>query len=348
VGDLDVTHCRKGGQQIETLEDEADLGAASAGAFSVGEGGEVNAVDEDGASGGSGESAEDIEECGFAGTGGADNSDELAGCNGKVDLAKSGYLELAGAIGLAKIAGEDDGRCGIAIGPRVKRRCGGEVGLGGQRGRMRRHVRIESLSRMGWRVRPTELLLVGVAGWTALGMVGVGVSWLRGERLRIRRGIAWLAGVWVVYLAVLIGVSLGQKQRVVPIGQPQCFDEMCFTVTGVEEIKGFLVRDGRRLVRVTVRVTNHGRSAGSDGLIRVYLTDAQGRRWEESAGVNGVGLSTKVAGGDSVMSEPVFKVAGDATGLRLVLTHGWKQPGVLVIGDSDSMLHREAVVELGR
>jgi len=41
-------------------------------------------------------------------------------------------------------------------------------------------------------------------------------------------------------------------------------------------------------------------------------------------------------------------VAGDATGLRLVLTHGWKQPGVLVIGDSDSLLHRKTVVELGR
>ncbi|NYF50678.1 hypothetical protein [Tunturiibacter gelidoferens] len=201
---------------------------------------------------------------------------------------------------------------------------------------------------MGWGVRLTELLLVGVGGWTALGLVGVGVSWLRGERLRVRRGIAWLAGVWVVYLTVLIGVSLGQKQRVVAVGEPQCFDEMCFTVVRVDEVRGFLVRDGRRLVRVTVRVTNRGRSARSDGLIRVYLTDAQGRLWEESAGVNGVGLSTRVAGGDSVMSEPVFKVAGDATGLRLVLTHGWKQPGALVIGDSDSMLHRKTVVELGR
>ncbi|WP_353073352.1 hypothetical protein [Tunturiibacter gelidiferens] len=201
---------------------------------------------------------------------------------------------------------------------------------------------------MGWGVRLTELLLVGVGGWTALGLVGVGVSWLRGERLRVRRGIAWLAGVWVVYLTVLIGVSLGQKQRVVAVGEPQCFDEMCFTVVRVDEVRGFLVRDGRRLVRVTVRVTNRGRSARSDGLIRVYLTDAQGRLWEESAGVNGVGLSTRVSGGDSVMSEPVFKVAGDATGLRLILTHGWKQPGALVIGDSDSMLHRKTVVELGR
>jgi hypothetical protein len=99
---------------------------------------------------------------------------------------------------------------------------------------------------------------------------------------------------------------------------------------------------------VTVRVTNRGSSAKGEGLIRAYLMDGQGRRWEETAGVNGVGLTAKVAGGGTVLSEPVFKLAGDATGLRLVLTHGWRLPRVLVMGDSDSLLHRKTVVELGR
>ena len=76
--------------------------------------------------------------------------------------------------------------------------------------------------------------------------------------------------------------------------------------------------------------------------------DGQGRRWEESAGVNGVELKARVVGGGSVVSEPVFKVAGDATGLGLVFTHGRRQPGVLVIGDSDSLLHKKTVVRLGR
>jgi hypothetical protein len=49
-----------------------------------------------------------------------------------------------------------------------------------------------------------------------------------------------------------------------------------------------------------------------------------------------------------VVSEPVFKVAANASGLGLVLTHGRWQPGVLVIGDSDSLLHKKTVVELGR
>jgi hypothetical protein len=197
-------------------------------------------------------------------------------------------------------------------------------------------------------MKATELLLLGLVGWTAIGVIGVGVSLARGERQRVRRGVAWLIGVWVVYLCVVIGVSLEQRQRVVAMGEPQCFDDMCFRVTRVEEVPGFLIRDGRRLLRVSVQVTNKGRKAQREGLIRAYLVDGQGRRWEMSAGVNGVELTARVAGGSSVVSEPVFKVAADASGLGLVLTHGRWQPGVLVIGDSDSLWHRKTVVDLGR
>jgi hypothetical protein len=197
-------------------------------------------------------------------------------------------------------------------------------------------------------MKATELLFLGLVGWTAIGVIGVGVSQWRGERQRVRRGVAWLLGVWVAYLCVVMGVSLAQRRRVVAMGGPQCFDDMCFAVIRVEEVPGFLIRDGRRLLRVSVQVTNRGRKAQSEGLIRAYLLDAQGRRWEMSPGVNGVELTARVAGGSSVVSEPVFKVAADASGLGLVLTHGRWQPGALVIGDSDSLLHKRTVVGLGR
>jgi hypothetical protein len=197
-------------------------------------------------------------------------------------------------------------------------------------------------------MKAAELLLVGLVGWTAIGVIGVGVSRWRGERERVRRGVAWLVGVWAVYLCAVIGVSLGQGQRVVAMGEPQCFDDMCFAVMRVEEVPGFLIRDGRRLLRVSVQVRNRGRKAQSERLIRAYLVDGQGRRWEMLPGVNGVQLTARVAGGDSVVSEPVFKVAADASGLGLVLTHGRWQPRMVVIGDSDSLLHRKTVVALGR
>ena len=197
-------------------------------------------------------------------------------------------------------------------------------------------------------MKATELLLLGLVGWTGIGVLGVGVSMWRGQRERVGRGVGWLVGVWLLYLCVLVAVSLAQRQRVVAIGEPQCFDDMCFTVTRVEQLPGFLIRDGRRLVRVSVRVTNQGRKAQSEKLIRVYLVDAQARRWEMSPGVDGVPLTTRVMAAESVVSEPVFKVAANATELRLVFTHGGSQPGVLVIGDSDSWLHRRTVVRLQR
>jgi hypothetical protein len=197
-------------------------------------------------------------------------------------------------------------------------------------------------------MRATELLLLGTVGWTGLGILGILVSWLRGEKLRVKRGLQWLIGVWVVYLGVLVGVSLLQKQKMVAIGETQCFNNMCFTVTGIEEVPRFVPRDVRRLVRVSIRVTNRGRSATSNSLMKAYLVDGQERRWKESSGVNGVNLTAKVAGGSSVTSEPVFEIAGDATQLGLILTQGWRQPGVLVIGDSDSVMHRRTKINLGR
>ena len=194
-----------------------------------------------------------------------------------------------------------------------------------------------------------ELLLIALVGWTAIGAIGVTISLVRGERPKALRHLGWIAGVWATYLAVLVAVSLRQPQKTVAIGQNQCYGEMCVAVTGVEEVPGFLDHDGNRLVRVSIRITNHARGhTESEKLIQAYLVDAQGRRWEESRGISGVPLTARIAAGDSVVSEPVFKVAKDATGLGLVFTHGWRQPGALVIGDSDSLLHRKTVVPLGR
>jgi hypothetical protein len=198
-----------------------------------------------------------------------------------------------------------------------------------------------------------ELLLLVLVGWTVIGAAGLVISLVRREREKVRKGLGWLVGIWVVYMGVLVGTSLLQPRRMVAMGQDQCNDEMCFAVMGVDEVPRYLGRtgvgDGSRLVRVTVRVTNRAKGkTESDRLIRAYLVDGKGRRWDESRGVNGNGLTAKVEAGGTMMSQPVFKVPGDATGLGLVFTHGRWQPGVLVIGDSDSLWHKRTVVLLGR
>ena len=198
-------------------------------------------------------------------------------------------------------------------------------------------------------MRVMDLVMMAVVLWTLVGVAGTAVALMRGERRRARQGLLWLGGVWVVYVTVLVGVSLAQPGTVAAPGVARCFDEMCFTVAGVEEVQGFAVRgeERERLVRVSVRVENRGRShAESERGLRTYLTDAQGRRWTEVPGLSGVRLTTLVAAGGVVVSQPVFQLPRDANGLGLVLVHDPVSPDRITIGDPESWLHRPEVMLL--
>lgn len=197
-------------------------------------------------------------------------------------------------------------------------------------------------------MKVTELLLFGVNGWCGIGAVGVAISLARGRRAEALKHTASIAVVAGSYLLVLLGVSVMQKQKVVPAGQDQCFHEMCFALTGVDEVPGLVVGDDGRVVRVTIRVANRGHSAAAERSISAYLVDSRGRVWEPLAGVSGNRLNSSVAGGSRMVSQPMFRVAGDSEGLGLVFTHGRWQQRRLVIGDSDSLGHRKTVVGLGR
>jgi hypothetical protein len=194
-----------------------------------------------------------------------------------------------------------------------------------------------------------NVLLLLLVGWTVLGTIGMLISLFLGERARALRHIAWIFGIWAVYLALVMGTSLMQPRKIVALGQDQCFGDVCFAVTGVEEVPGFLVHDGSRLVRVAVRVSNRGRGEiERDGHVQAFLLDSRGRRWDEATAISSVPLTSAVPAGSSVMSQPVFKVAEDASGMALVLTHGRWQRGVLIIGGPESLLHRRTIVPLGR
>lgn len=197
-------------------------------------------------------------------------------------------------------------------------------------------------------MRWTEVLLLALAAWTALGALGVALSFARGERSKARRHLGWIATIWLLYAMALMTVSLTAKRTEVAEGKEQCFHEICLAVEKTDVMPGFLAQNGERVVRVRVRMTNRStlRSRG-DRELRAYLVDAEGRRWKEVPGLEGVPLTTTIAPRGSVVSQPVFVVPKDATELGLVLTRGRSLPGILVIGDPDSLMHPPRVVPLG-
>ncbi|MEO6912174.1 MAG: hypothetical protein ABI158_14760, partial [Edaphobacter sp.] len=181
-----------------------------------------------------------------------------------------------------------------------------------------------------------ELLIFVLAGWTVVGAAGITISLVKRERAKALRNSVWVVVVWAVYMAVVVGASRTQPQKIVALGQDQCFDKMCFAVTEVQELPEFQIQDGSRLIRVSVRISNRDNDKKQNhARLRAYLVDKQGRQWTESAAVSGVSLTAGVAAGASVVSQPVFRVPQDATGLGLVLTQGRGWPWALVIGNSD-------------
>ncbi len=197
--------------------------------------------------------------------------------------------------------------------------------------------------------RLSGLMLLGLVLWTMVGAAGLLVARSRGETRRFRRGAGTLIAFWVGYVLVLVGVSLGQKGRVYQPGQDRCFGAMCFAVTAVEEPRGFLVRgeDPERLLRVLVRMENRDRQhTESEEGLAALLIDGQGRRWQPVPGLGGVRLTTPIAAGGATTSEPVFRPAKEATGLRLVLEHTSWTWARLKIGDPESYFHRPAEMVL--
>lgn len=192
-----------------------------------------------------------------------------------------------------------------------------------------------------------EYLALGLELWTALGLIGLTISVVRREREKLLQGASTLVGVWLIYLCALWVVSHRQPEQQVAMGQASCLHAICYTVERVEEVPAFPVQENVRLVRVVVQVANSGKKEAREG-VSAYLLDAQGRRWEPSVGVSGNPLNSRVLAGGTMVSEPVFRLAENATGLTMVLTHGrWSRQG-LVIGDPESWGHRPRVMVLDR
>ena len=196
-----------------------------------------------------------------------------------------------------------------------------------------------------------------------LGILGTLLSASRGEWPRVRRGILTLVLVLAVYLGLLVAISLHQPTVVLAPSHSRCFGAVCFQVVSVEEPTGFRPRAPNaystplpdnsdaatpdRLVRLRIAVTNTAPDrAEGEANLHATLVDAQGRTWQQVPGLAGVPLSARVQPRGTTISSPVFRVAPDSTGLRLMLRHtGW-YAGRLTLDDPESLLHRPRQIAL--
>ena len=160
-----------------------------------------------------------------------------------------------------------------------------------------------------------------------------------------------------VYMLVLIGFSLAEPQREVPIGTPRCFDDWCITVEqSARQAAIGTTRAAGTFRVVTLRVSSRAkRITQRENDLYIYLIDESGRRFEISpsgqqalaqAGLAGEPLTSFVGPGGSFESRVAFDVPPDARHLGLIkASHGWF-PVRLIIGEPQSWLHRPTIVPI--
>src|SRR5690348_13505225 len=107
-GDGDIGVSVQGRQQVELLENEADLALAHLGSLSVREPGEVLAVNHHPAGIGVGQAAQEVKQGGFAAARRAHNGHEFALLHVKGDAAQSRHLHFADVVSLAQFLSYDD------------------------------------------------------------------------------------------------------------------------------------------------------------------------------------------------------------------------------------------------
>ena len=175
-----------------------------------------------------------------------------------------------------------------------------------------------------------------------------------------KRLLKALAVGWGAYLSIVFLVAAATPQRIIPMNQDLCFDDMCFAVVNVQTVPqlssgGQPLRAEGVFYIVTVRVSNHarGRAMSEQGLHALlwsggheYQTSSAGQSVWDAGHPQNASLTTRLRPGQSVLSDHVFDVGIQASGLGLVLDSGFT-PGYFVIGECP-LFHNPTILRLSR
>src|SRR6266568_7679139 len=162
---------------------------------------------------------------------------------------------------------------------------------------------------------PLFLLLVLVTVITLIAAVGMAIS---GRFARAVRTLKRLAVGVAAYFAVVVLVSIVSPRRTYRVGDAQCFDDWCITVTDAR----WTATPPGTAYEVVLRLSSRARRTpmGEKGTV-VYLTDIRGLRYDPLPDQAAVPFDTKLPPGGSVVATRHFDIPRDARGLGLVYTH---------------------------
>ncbi len=182
------------------------------------------------------------------------------------------------------------------------------------------------------------LVLGSLVTWITAACFAFRRDFRRARRLALR----FLASA-AVYIAVVIIVSLVLPRRALGIGESQCFDDWCITVA---DYKRSPEGAGNRY-KLDLRLSSRAhRVSQRENNLAVYLTDANGRRYNPVAAGSTGELSVRLRPQESVLVSRSFLTPAEASGIGAVITHEGGFPiGWFIVG-YDTWFRKPPVVVL--
>jgi hypothetical protein len=190
-----------------------------------------------------------------------------------------------------------------------------------------------------------DLLFIAVVFTSVGALAAVSVSALLG-RARLALKLLAVYGICLaLYLGVEVAVSLASPQRVLALGEDRCFDDWCIAVDDVTRND----LPARTEYTVTLRLSSRARRVPQreNGIV-VYIADESGGRFDAVADPSATPFNVLLQPGEAVTTTRTFDVAGAAGQPVLVMGHAGSRrfPGLFIIGDDSSLLHKRMIVRL--
>ena len=195
---------------------------------------------------------------------------------------------------------------------------------------------------------------------TVVGVLGAVASIIHGlvTGKRRRAGLtAVITTLWLIaYVLCMIVVSVLAPQRILDQSQERCFDEMCFSVSHVVTTETLgsgptqqTAHGAYYIVAVQLRNASSRTAQKPDHPV-FFLEDQQGARSTPSpAGQKAIGneptWDQRLQPGERQTRDVVFDVSAQTERPRLGIIEG-TGPGPLIIGDEQSLFHKQTQIQL--
>jgi hypothetical protein len=208
----------------------------------------------------------------------------------------------------------------------------------------------------------TSLIFILACLGVLVGMVSI-VTAIIWRKWKSVLKISLLLGLGLIcYFAIMLIVSLTSPQNTLALNQEHCFDEICFSVVGVDKVKTITGSSSPATAQgtfylVQLQLRNAAlRVAQKPDSPAFKIVDTQGHTYNYSkielasstnvqtqTDTTDLFTTTKLNPGEKSVRTLVFDLPNTVTGPCLVISEGgW--PTSLIIGDENSFFHKKTQV----